>query len=147
MPASSSKSLKDPRPPTKCVHFNELILLIDYRAVPPVSTDIDIAGAYLEQDPQDRDNHVVTPLRSFLHEDWEMMLETRNKEKHTDKKLAVATICKGLQCATPMTPVKGPPKYILLELTFLVTRRLTIMAVTLKIISHWPTSNSQAMNS
>ena len=42
------------------VHFAEPPLLINYRAVPPVSTVENVPAMYPELDPQDRDASVMT---------------------------------------------------------------------------------------
>ena len=58
-----------PRPPRKCIQFAELLCLIDYMAVQPGITEIDVPMAYLEPDSQERDTSVVIPLTTLLPED------------------------------------------------------------------------------
>ena len=48
LPAPLSSSLKIQRPSTKCKHFTEPVLLINYRAVPPIPSVPDAPVTYLD---------------------------------------------------------------------------------------------------
>ena len=114
--ASPSSSQTTLRIPTKCMHFADTLLLINYRAVYPFPTAVDAQATYPEPDPQDRNRILVDPPSILLAEEWDMIASNPCQRKCFDKKIISRNSlnrqdsAKILQCGTPMIPLKRAPK-------------------------------------